>query len=886
MALLFDIIPEMSEAGEEQFITPESLQLYTTYEDDLDKSVLKVSQALEAVLKEIGIPAGISKIVNIRRTLVIQEEVLNCLLETYTEVHGLFKRMEQLLSSGMFDEVNQEIIRSRVESTIDEQLFQTQQEVFFKIVNAKEVAEGEKNIDGPALLFPGIEKVKNQIIHWIERQIRELGPVAINLCKSFQGIADVYIEAEELVNERERYDSIYQTFGQERDLRRKYIRDITPARMAEASYIESLVGAFEELKTVYRDKADSLKHVADSQSIAKYRNKLKVLNRGQDAVDERLKPLQVLKRMSGDFPRLVKQLDFFADSHYQARAVFRVLEEIREEMKHVFKRYDLDSFTVVSYLKYKLNGVSHMYESIHYYYAATQIEKDMRQALQKRYQQVGDETSEVATYLMETSDIPGMLKDMHQFVALMNQENYKVHQIFLEYKEKQDLALFKSGLKEKTQKINALYSRMKGIYKEAQQVFADFLVDDLGATDLESQINTYLKTDSDLPELKAIYKGYKTLFSTRRKALAAMEKQVAKQFNDDLNTDQISAIALLKVKKDFLQELLGEIQHYPQAQGVFLELLKEFIKLRDDAENQKINDPSILWMVENMAAGALETFRDDWDIQDEQSAMDADLSRRKLVVAFLSQNITPHEIESFSRLLPVLPRNELHLDTSFGRLLLDIIKQYSKFIQTRAGSGTHLIEKIYEKRERIRLVANIHAMFQVSADPFNTKIEKEENKSNHLIKLQRMKYRKELGEVVKYWQYLIQEQIEPGQGQRGRFRRYSEAEKKLMMKYISPEQLELIDRQLASGFDLEAEGELPEVEGFLMEVADGLFKLLREDDRTRSEFEAFVLSKRFLSRNIKDEEKEDPLSSRNFMPNIRAHLRGETLQPSDNRRAV
>ncbi len=33
-------------------------------------------------------------------------------------------------------------------------------------------------------------------------------------------------------------------------------------------------------------------------------------------------------------------------------------------------------------------------------------------------------------------------------------------------------------------------------------------------------------------------------------------------------------------------------------------------------------------------------------------------------------------------------------------------------------------------------------------------------KTNHLITLQRLKYRKELGEIIKYWQFLIREQIE------------------------------------------------------------------------------------------------------------------------------
>ena len=887
MGLLFDIIPEMDETGDSRFISPEDLQHYTSYEDDLEEAARKVSESLEAVLEEIGCPKGIAKVRNIRLTLVMQQEVLTRLLETYDEVYRLFRRMKQLLSSGMFNDENQEIIRNRVETIVDEQLFQTQRDVFFKIVNAKEVAEGEKNIDGPALLFPGIEKLKNQIIQQIERQTRELGPIAVNLCKTFQGIADSYIEAEEIVNDRERYDSIYQTFGQERKLRRKFIKDVSSARLEDTDYISSLIEAFEELKDVYRQKTDSLKHVADPLSMEKYRNKFEILDRGGNQVDERLKPLQVLNRMVNDFPRLVKQLDFFADSHYQARAVFRVLEEIREEMNHIFRRYDLDSFTVVSFLKYKLNGISHMYESIHYYYAAIQIEKDMFQALTKRYmQEKENETADVVTYRMEGSGIPEMIQAMHEYVAKMNQENYKIHQIFLEYKAKRDLILLKSSLKDKTLRINALYKKMRRIYSKAQRVFADFLIEDLGATDLESQLHIYLKNNLEIPEVKAINKGIKALLSTRKKTRAVIEKQVAEQFNGDLDKDKVSAIAQLKVKKDFMNELLVDVQQYPQAQEIFLELLKEFIKLSDDEEKQKLNDQSILWMVTHIAGGAFDRFKDETSSHQENTFLNKSLSERDLTIAFLSSNITPHEIKSFSRLLPVLPRNELHLDTSFGRLLLDIIRQYQETIRSRGGSVTHLIERIYEKRERIRLIGNMCVMFQEVAEPFFEKIWKEEKKSNHLIRLQRIKYRKELGEVIKYWQYLIQEQLDPGQGQRGRFRRYSEDEKKLMMKYLSPDQLETIDRQLASGFDLEPDAKLQEVEGFLMEIVKGLFKLIDLDDRIRSELESFVSNKKFQYQGISDEKDHDLLSSRHFMPNIRMRLKGVLQVPTDKQAAV
>ena len=77
-----------------------------------------------------------------------------------------------------------------------------------------------------------------------------------------------------------------------------------------------------------------------------------------------------------------------------------------------------------------------------------------------------------------------------------------------------------------------------------------------------------------------------------------------------------------------------------------------------------------------------------------------------------------------------------------------------------------------------------------------SKFKYEQKKMNYLIMLQRWKFRKEFTETVRYWQYLIQEQVNPGHGQRGRFRQYQDEEKKLITKYISPEQIYLVEKQL------------------------------------------------------------------------------------------
>ncbi len=861
--------------SENDVMSPKTLEHSLIDVQDVDEKIQRISDVLVDLLAAIGCPDGISKVRNIALTLVVQEEVFQRLLNIYRETHGIYIKLNKLLGSGEYDTINQGIIRSRVEEIVKDQLFLLQREVFFKIVNAKEVADGEKNEDGPALLFPGVEKVKSSIIRNIQQQTNELYPLAVDICQKFRGIADSYVDAEQLpAGEKSKYDTIYQTFEQEKKVSVEHLKDIKLSKLNDTSYLDTLINSFEQLKVVYQQKARSLDDI-ESISVSNYSLKIGILEKGCKNADMRIKPLQVIKNMAERFPALEKQLDFFADSHYQARAVLNVFEEVKLEMSKLFTSYNLESFTAVSLLKYKLNGISHMYESIHYYYAVIQIEKDMMRALSKRYfkPEDGDIRGAVKQKL-ETIGISGIIQSMHQSIALMNSQNNNIHLAFMLYQNKPDLMVLKSSLKDRNQKINILYKKVKNTYKKAQKIFSSFLIEDLGATDLESQFSMYLKSNRDSPEAGPVRRGFSILLSTKRTTLASLEKEFMTKFAGKVPVNRISAMSLLKVKKDFLKELLKQFQEYSHVQDIFLEVLKEFIELQDEKEKRRVYDNSVFWMIERMAGGTFHKFKTERSAAFKKIFQKTHLTDQDITVAFLAANITPQEIESFSRLLPALPRNELQLDSPYGRLLLNIITLYHEQLRLKAASGDHVVERVYEKREQLKLISNMSALLKTSADPFILKIEKEEKKTNHLIALQRLKYRKELGEIIKYWQFLIQEQIEPGQGQRGQFRRFSIDEKWMMVKYISPEQLSLIDRQLESSFDLEAEGELLTVESFLLEIVSGLFQLFKEDQRVKAEFEAFEGGKKIRHRNLQDNDDEDLLASKRYVPSIKLRLAG------------
>ena len=851
-------------------ISPEVLEANLQTETDVSVKVRRIVEAINLTLLQIGSSDDIAIIRNIMGSLINQEEIYTQLFGMYEEIFTIWQRFRAITSKATLNEEDKQQIHNRASQIVGNQVFQLQREIFFKIVNAKEVAEGEKNEDGPALLFPAVETLKNGILKNLRTQTDKLRPAAIEICKAFPGISDRYAKTEDIKpGEKPKYDTIAQVYELEKALFQEIGGDVSAAQLNEQEFLNSLIKRFMILSRAYRLKVAALK---DKQTVGvtNFSQKISLLKEGNALCSKCLKPLNVLKNLVERFPKLEKQLDFFAESQYQAKAVMQFLEEVNEEMSQVFKGYTLQSFTVVGLLRYKLNGTSHMYESIYYYFAVVQIEKDMQEALDSRYTDLGQEIrAEQVKKDLKQSGISDLVLKIHHLIADMNTANLKIHQAFLKYKENQDLDRLKALLADQTKSINESYEQVRVSYKSSQRIFLEFLTDDLGSTDLISQFDTFLKKNKTSEDAARIRKSFNKLLATKRNELDFLEKKLTEQFKGRLEPDKISAMAVLKIRKDFQKELLNELQSVERAQDIFIHILKEFIKIQDDQDNSHASDNSIVWLVQRNFSEELKQFKTSEAGIYRKILRNPYLSERDLGVGFLASNITPQEIESFSRLLPGLPRNELQLDSPFGRFLLDVKTMFKERLQMRGGSGEHVTEKVYEKRERMKLVNDIALFLKSSTDPFLKKIDIEEMRINHLISLQRRKYQKELNEVIRYWQYLVQKQISPGKGARGRFRRYSEEEKKLMMKYISPEQLNSIERQLEASYDLAADPALFEVESFLMEIADGLFKNFKEDMRIKEAFETYEKAKKIKQSSYQSEDQQNLLESSSFAPNIK-----------------
>lgn len=853
--------------------TPDAIQKQINETPEVKDQISLLAIAVIGLLKMVDPEMDTEKISNIAKTLVSQSEIVTRLLALHNGTYQITKRLAMLMAEELYDDKNKQIIRKRAAELVDEQIFAIQKDVFFKIVNAKENAEGEKNEDGPAMFYPAVERTKNAIIKEIQSQADHLYPLAVDICKTFPGIASDYANTEVgKSGDKSKYDTISQAFEAEKSLRSEFIQDATSEKLRNEDYLKNLISAFEGLAATYIEKEESL-NALDPGTVQNYDQKIAILKKGCEDVDKRLKPLRVLQSLAIRFPLLVNQLDFFAESHYQARAVLNVLEEVKEEMEHVFSRYNLESFTVISFLKFKLNGLSHMYECIHYYYATTSIAADVKSSLIRRFRASNSaEGVEVVREKLRQTMIPDHVVNIHSIIATMNDLNYDIHLAFLEYKEKKDMAVLRQHLKQKTDQINRLYEDVKKRYQTIQENFSSFLIDDLGATDIESQFNLRLKAHRELPEVKDVVKSFNMLLATKRGTIEVFEREFKKRFSEKLSAKQISAAAMLKVRKDFLKNLLKDIQSYSYAQQLYVEILKKFISGEGADQSQREADDALFWMIEKMSPGIMDRFKTEGSGFYKKILRKEQLTNRDLMLAFLADNITPNEIENFSRVLPGLPRNKLQLDTPYGRILLEISRLYHRQIQVRSGSAVHIMERVFEKRERQKLISNIHLMFRNAAEPFQKKVQYEEKKIDYLIMLQRWKFRKEFTQVIRFWQYLIQEQLNPGQGQRGYFRNYRDEEKKLIIKYISPDQLNMIEHQLATEFDPTADERLQNVDRFIFEIVAGLFNLFEHDDSVKAEFEDHEISKKIQPTRQRKDTTVSALENDLFVPLIKKRL--------------
>lgn len=219
-----------------RFISPEELDSLLKEEGDLDKRIVEVSKALVTLVSSIGNEDDAHTIRNISQSLISSDLLCERLWKIYDEIYTIWQRLQALITRSEFQEHEEASIKQRAAEIISDNLFQLQREVFFKIVNAKEVAEGEKNEDGPALLFPGIEKSKNSIIRSIQSQTEQLKPAAVDICKSFHGIAKAYVETEpRKPGERISFDTISQSYDRESKIIEEISSDISTSAIDSLS---------------------------------------------------------------------------------------------------------------------------------------------------------------------------------------------------------------------------------------------------------------------------------------------------------------------------------------------------------------------------------------------------------------------------------------------------------------------------------------------------------------------------------------------------------------------------------------------------------------------------------------------------------------------------
>lgn len=860
-------------------ISPQDLeQSFIENKVNLENKIKEVAKASIEILKEIGQEESVEKIRNIVSTLIQQEDLYSGLFELFENIFETQVKLKKLLDKSNEDQ--KRAIFIHVPKIIDQSVFKLQRETLFKIVHPKTEPEGKATEDGPALIFPAVEQAKNKLLSQLAAKLLHINPVLLNVCKSYQGVTKKYGRTERKRDSKETStDDAIRTISQfEKSLKEKIDRELSSKLQSNLlPFLNSLITDFMNLLKLYEDKKSSLTATKEKgETVAKVAEKISILNDAQKNIKEIKSSLNVLRSLIENIPRIKKQVEYFAESHYQARAVLEVLKETDIEMSRVFDEQSMASLQVVNLLQYKLMGSSHMYESINYYYAAVQIEDDMRCAFEKCYPGVQKKNlvAIVQNLLEKYSNIPEKVLELHKCVVKMNQSNHEIHQGFMKFKQDSSLSALKKTLANHIKPANLYYSRVRNIYKNCQDIFLNFLEEEVqkgGSTPLVKQMITKMDNLITGEEglLRQIKKNInKEYIPANKKFLLGIFQKITNEktgLPKELIWEQANQILIEN-------KLFKQVQPFPPIQNIIVEIIKEFIQIeKKGKEEEDKKQKTEEFFLEKIKAINPEEFENFQNKYNEKQNTDKNIPERDLIVKFVARNITPHEIESFARLLPGLPRNELQLDSSLGRLLLDIKSAYKELLLRKSTLYIHT-EKQTEKNE-YKLVQNIYKYLSEEVEPFLRKTDEEEEKIEDLISFERHKWIKDIKNVISYWKFLIKEQTDPGQGKQGKFRKYSEDEIKKMARYINPNQLGAIEKQLEKKHELELNTKLYEVQTFLMKLASELFSNFDKDPKQKKSFAEDETKKKIKRANPKDQMIE-VVDNPKYMPNIKAGLEG------------
>ena len=833
-------------AETEQLPTPLELERDLKNVTKAADRIQKTFDIIKIFLKAVQHQQNIRKISRIIENPFDDELVYRSLIELYGSIYALYQKIKEKTGSKVqFAEakIGDRMAKEIMDEAIDRIVFLYERDVLLAPIRTD--LSSKKGELGPAMYSEKVKRSGRNLISSIESQTNELLPTASQICQNFKGVAGTVVGKDDRKkHEREKYEDVWLIYQAE-EIVKDRIKEIGAFQKEKQTLLGKLIDDFVALAVACQEKIDSLKflqeksqetlqksfgeeqtteHLDLQAEIKGAKEKAAKIGVAYVKLREIQKMLITLKNLIEKFPGIADNIEFYIESNYQAKSVQHFLDEITDEMKSVFGKRNIEAFEIISTLEYKLKANSLLYDAAGYYQAASYMEKDMTDHMTRFFQEKQQkEIAQKVTDALDKYGMTAMIKQLHSCVNRIKKKNNRMHMTLLRYGKK--LAAYNEKTspqnreQNKAELINNLKSLLHSIDSEVQQ----------------SVVPNY-------QHCQEIYQG----FSEETIEDKHVGEQVIRCFFE--LTRQQKPIGMKKEELQNFQKfkLYSKMKPHSGMQSYFVKALKEFVKGEDSSDILPDNIAKRFdFEMEGLNRKLSEKYKDN-----------IPLSTGEIAVKLIAESITAKEIESFARVVPSVPRNELRLVNLPGKAFVDIAARHSDFIRAQAQRQFVLLnageepqsenEIMFKDLSAMELIKKAYGVLNNYMEPLFKQIDEEATKERDFVGREGSKWQKELEQVIFELQEQIGFAVEKSQPAGTDIRAYTAEEVKFMKRHIHPDQIDKLDELFSNEYEVDITSQLFELEDLVVDVVQGFYKLMEADEILRKEFEEIQSEKKKL----------------------------------------
>jgi|GEM_PF-2904121 len=810
-------------------------------EPDIDRKIDHVTNAVGKLLEELKTKESYDNILRLKENPFDKQLAFSSLFGLYTSLFMVAKKVIDRTSGfGSPDKVKlgNKTAAQVLNEAVNKMIFSHEKDELLAPVSAD---LGKKKGDyGPAMYSEYVKRAGRNLISSINNQINDLLPTVTKICQGFSGISNKFVSREtRSKGEREKFEDIWLIYQAEKAAMER-IAEIASITKDKVVFFQDLLNDFSHIKKAYQEKIESLAYLAEQtqnsldevlrqgeettekldleSQLFTLGEKTKKLHKGNEKLHEMERLLLTLNNLINRFPAIESQIEFFIESDFQAKSVYKFLEEINQEMKGVFGQQNIQAFEVIGALVYKLKSTSLMYDNANYYQAATRMSDDVLKFLQRK---LGEEREpnikQKAAAGLRASGLKEGVQNIHLLMTHVKELNNKIHLVLVEFgnrlvvtsengKSAEEAVTTRDELQSKLEKYlvdvkKLSEERILSQYRKCQKQFQDFIEINLEEKQIGEQVlRSFLDQSSkgETPPLK------------KEELLNFQKFKLYTKMLPDTRVQRFYSDAL---KKFMRGEPCDEI--FPT--NIRLQFVSEITEI-EEIENKYPENPSR-----------------------------KGVSKHETAINFIAENVTPKEIENLARFVPCMPRNELRLTYPPGKLFIDIAEKHMEFIRAQSLRQFVLInpgeerknenEILFKELAGKELIKKAYNVLHRHLEPVFQRIKEEKGREEDFINRERSKWRRELDQIILHLQYQINALSSENLVEEGTFRIISAEERALMAKYISTDQFDKLESLFGKKYEVDKDSVLAEVEVFLIQTIQAFYQIMEKDELIKAAFE-------------------------------------------------